>query len=252
VTPRFGHNRRLALQHEVWTSLGRTDPDWAVLTAPERRAGGWGEDLEAFYGSGREAVEACLALASLAAYDRALDYGCGTGRLSIALAARFSRVTAVDISPAMLEVLVDRAAARGFTNISTATPRDMPTHEDHDFAISLLVLQHIESRRGIGRAIAEIAGSLRSGGVAVIELAARPRTIRARVQPKLRVYRTLRAFGVSAAALHRAGFSGICMTTMPDRRARKAFEREGLEVTGRVSQHDAGHHYTRWILRKAP
>jgi SAM-dependent methyltransferase len=44
---------------------------------------------------------------------RLLDLGCGTGRLSIAFAARGHRVVGVDLSPFMLEVARDKAAAAG-------------------------------------------------------------------------------------------------------------------------------------------
>src|SRR5215203_5372375 len=43
--------------------------------------------------------------------------GAGTGRFSLAAARRFGQVTAVDISPAMLEFLRVRAAAAAVTNL---------------------------------------------------------------------------------------------------------------------------------------
>lgn len=50
-------------------------------------------------------------LAELAGLDGTLvDLGAGTGRLAVAAAPRFRRVVAVDVSPAMQEVLRDRAA----------------------------------------------------------------------------------------------------------------------------------------------
>jgi ubiquinone/menaquinone biosynthesis C-methylase UbiE len=46
-----------------------------------------------------------------------VDLGAGTGRFALAAARRFGQVTAVDISPAMLEFLRQRAAAAGATNL---------------------------------------------------------------------------------------------------------------------------------------
>jgi SAM-dependent methyltransferase len=46
-----------------------------------------------------------------------VDLGAGTGRFALAAARRFGQVTAVDISPAMLELLRDRAAAAGVANL---------------------------------------------------------------------------------------------------------------------------------------
>jgi ubiquinone/menaquinone biosynthesis C-methylase UbiE len=47
-----------------------------------------------------------------------VDLGAGTGRFALAAARRFGQVTAVDISPAMLEFLRRRAAAAAVTNVT--------------------------------------------------------------------------------------------------------------------------------------
>jgi SAM-dependent methyltransferase len=47
----------------------------------------------------------------------ALDVGCGTGALALPLAERIRRVTALDFSPAMLDLLRRRAAERGLRNV---------------------------------------------------------------------------------------------------------------------------------------
>jgi ubiquinone/menaquinone biosynthesis C-methylase UbiE len=47
-----------------------------------------------------------------------VDLGAGTGRFALAAARRFGQVTAVDISPAMLEYLRDRAATAAVTNLA--------------------------------------------------------------------------------------------------------------------------------------
>lgn len=47
----------------------------------------------------------------------ALDYGCGTGLLTLALAPRVRRVAAVDSSRGMLDVLAKKAAAAGVSNV---------------------------------------------------------------------------------------------------------------------------------------
>ncbi|WP_433181109.1 class I SAM-dependent methyltransferase [Actinoallomurus sp. CA-150999] len=45
------------------------------------------------------------------------DLGAGTGRFALAAARRFGHVTAVDVSPAMVEFLTDRAAEAGVRNL---------------------------------------------------------------------------------------------------------------------------------------
>jgi ubiquinone/menaquinone biosynthesis C-methylase UbiE len=60
---------------------------------------------------------AVLAAHSLDETSTVVDLGAGTGRFALAAARRFGQVTAVDISPAMLELLRDRAAAAGVANL---------------------------------------------------------------------------------------------------------------------------------------
>jgi SAM-dependent methyltransferase len=60
---------------------------------------------------------AILAAHGLDATSTVVDLGAGTGRFALAAARRFRQVTAVDISPAMLEVLRLRAAAAGVANL---------------------------------------------------------------------------------------------------------------------------------------
>ena len=57
-------------------------------------------------------------LARLWPGDTVLDIGAGTGRWSIPMAKVRKKVTALDASPGMLEVLREKAAAEKVTNIN--------------------------------------------------------------------------------------------------------------------------------------
>src|SRR6187431_1600952 len=96
---------RLASLKRHWERLGRDDPFWAVLTDPAKRDGAW--DLEQFYRSGVDELAAVLqhagALGINVSRERALDFGCGAGRMTQAMAAAFERADGVDISRSMLE-----------------------------------------------------------------------------------------------------------------------------------------------------
>jgi SAM-dependent methyltransferase len=247
VDPAASRDRR---QRDVWSSLGAADPDWGVLTVRDRRYGGWEGDLSEFYESGEGAIAECVALAGPSSMGRALDYGAGTGRLSFALARRFDDVSAVDISPGMLATLTARAAAAGITNITALGPSTLTDSRDHDFAVSLLVLQHLPTFGAIDEAIGMIAGTLRTGAPAVIELPERINMLRARLQPRFHAYRLLRALGVSHERLHRAGFSGISMLCVKAPQAEKMFARHGLTVIDRVVGHDPDYDYVRWVVRR--
>ena len=60
---------------------------------------------------------AVLAAHGLDATSTVVDLGAGTGRFSLAAARRFGQVIAVDISPAMVRWLRDRAAEAGVANL---------------------------------------------------------------------------------------------------------------------------------------
>ncbi|HTW21832.1 MAG TPA: class I SAM-dependent methyltransferase [Mycobacteriales bacterium] len=237
-------------QEEVWSSLGADDPDWAVLTVRDRRHRGWEDDLSEFYETGEAAVSECLELARPTGAARALDYGAGTGRLSFALAKRFAHVTAVDISPGMRKTLNERAAAAGITNVTTVAPSEVDEHGEHDFAVSLLVLQHLPDLQAVDAAVGVIAGALRPGGVAVIELPERVKTWRARIQPRFRAYRLLRTLGWSHQRLHRRGLSGISMLVVPAPQAERLLVGNGLQVLTHATSGDDGYDYARWVVRR--
>jgi len=90
----------------TWEKLGRRDPFWAVLTLRRCKHNRW--EPEAFFETGRREVEEALAyvrgLGVELRFGRALDFGCGVGRLCRALGERFDEVVGVDIAASMLDV----------------------------------------------------------------------------------------------------------------------------------------------------
>jgi len=132
---------------EVWQSLGEQDADWAVASQPSRQYGGWADHLEDFYATGRERVEEALALIPEIPRGKALDWGSGTGRLSFTLAESFGSVTCVDISTSMQATLRERALDRGIENLDLVRVDDFDGDASHDFALSLITLQHWPSSR---------------------------------------------------------------------------------------------------------
>jgi ubiquinone/menaquinone biosynthesis C-methylase UbiE len=92
-----------------------------------------------------ETQERVLAdFARVAAGDRVLDVGTGTGRAALALAARGASVTGVDASDEMLKVAAERAAARGIpVEFRPADAHALPFDDRaFDVVVSLRVLMH--------------------------------------------------------------------------------------------------------------
>jgi len=109
-----------------------------------------------------ELFERVLALGRFTA-GRALDVGCGTGRISAALAARGVKVWGVDPAPGMLEVA--RARVPRGVGLKEGTAEALPFRDGwFDAAVCWLTV-HLMDRQ---RAFAELARVLSPGGRLVI------------------------------------------------------------------------------------
>lgn len=149
-----------------WQELASREPYFAVLTEEKYRNERLTEDARReFFASGEADVEQLFILirshvAPEFAPRTALDFGCGVGRLTAALTRRVERVFGFDVAPAMLEL------ARAHVPDATFAA-DLPDVE-LDLVISLLVFQHIPTRRGM-RYFHELLTGLAPGGVAAIQ-----------------------------------------------------------------------------------
>ena len=82
----------------------------------------------------------------------ALEYGCGTGLLSFALQSDLGQITLADTSQGMLDVLGEKIAAAGVTNMRPARldlSTDSLPAERYDLTYSLMTLHHIEDAKDI-------------------------------------------------------------------------------------------------------
>ena len=160
-----------------WTRLGAEDPLWAVHVAPDKRGGGWSADD--FLALGRADVagsrDRLAELGLPTTWDRVLDFGCGAGRLSQALAAHAGEVVGLDVSAPMLETArsLDRSGGR-CTFVLSEHPdlRGFPD-DAFDLVYTERVLQHLP-RTVLENYLAEFLRVLRSGGVAVLHCPTRP------------------------------------------------------------------------------
>jgi SAM-dependent methyltransferase len=159
-----------------WEALGTDDPLWAVLATPDRRHGRW--DPEAFLATGRDEVAAVFThlgdLGLAPTEGRALDFGCGAGRLTIALADRVDSAVGVDISEPMLAKARELDTANRCTFVRNDRP-DLARFDDASFDIvmSSLVLQHLPASLARGY-LAELVRVLRPGGALIVQLATAP------------------------------------------------------------------------------
>jgi len=174
-----------------WDAFGHQDPLWAILTDPARKGGKW--DLEEFFQLGELEVAEVLQQAAnqgIAIHrGRALDFGCGVGRLTQALGRRFEESWDVDIAPSMIRLarLHNRHAERCRYELNPAP--DLRLFADHtfDFIYSSLTLQHMRPRYA-KRYLKEFLRVLSPGGCLVFRL---PSELRRPHSPFQRVARCL-------------------------------------------------------------
>ncbi len=151
-----------------WNELGKDDPFWVVLTDPTKKGGKW--DPADFFQTGRDEVKASLAkLASRGTQvrrGRALDFGCGVGRLSQALSEEFEEVHGVDISPSMIGHATRFNRFPGKCNYHVNNRSDLTLFPDNhfDFIFTMITLQHIEPPYGLAY-IQDFVRVLKPGGV---------------------------------------------------------------------------------------
>lgn len=163
--------------NETWRRLGAEEPYFGVLTSEKFRRNNFNDALkEEFLQTGEKHVEEALAQSKRVFGDglrlgRALDFGCGVGRLTMPLARRFEGVTAVDISPAMIEEARKNCSERGIENVTFVLSDDRLSQVEgaYDFINAYIVFEHIEAGRGL-RLIGLLLGLLAPGGVAAIDL----------------------------------------------------------------------------------
>lgn len=152
----------------TWENYAQGDPKEAILT---RDGGHKWADADEFYLTGPDDVERLLG-APLSGYDergepydnrveRALDFGCGIGRLTFPLLGYAKQVIGMDISPTMLEharkYIVPPAS---FVLCGEILPAFA---QGFDLIISYLVFQHAPWSV-VSRQLHYLAGLLNPGG----------------------------------------------------------------------------------------
>jgi len=129
-----------------WEEIGRLNPYFGVLTDPKFLTENLNDEARTeFFQSGRDTVHGQLALLQRRfpgfEPNSALDFGCGVGRLTLALGEVTGDAVGIDISASML------AEARRQAPDTVVFGKDLP-ERTFDWILSLIVFQHIPPERG--------------------------------------------------------------------------------------------------------
>jgi SAM-dependent methyltransferase len=158
-----------------WEAFAAREPHFAVLTDPRfLRANLTPEHEHEFFASGEAVVSWMLGvidagLSPQFAPMSTLEYGCGVGRLALPLARRPGSVTAVDRSPAMLDLAQREAERRGLGHIVFQTDAQLFAAPR---AFDLVVCYHVLQRmpRSDGKALLRrLIDLVAPGGVGVFQ-----------------------------------------------------------------------------------
>jgi SAM-dependent methyltransferase len=162
---------------KTWEWYGDKDPYYGVLTDDSFRVGNLTlERKAAFFESGQKHITQLLAELEAAQFSvgksKALDFGCGVGRLIIPLARAFESVVGVDVSEGMLKESAKNISEIGLQNIRLVLSDDQLSAldgEEFDLVHSFIVLQHISYERGLD-IFRRLLDLVKPGGVACLHV----------------------------------------------------------------------------------
>jgi SAM-dependent methyltransferase len=237
----FSHHAQSHHAGSPWEKFAQEDPYSYILTSLH------GGDAGEFWRSGERTVQSEL-LPLLQFYEvrpgRALEVGCGIGRLVVPLSRHFEEVIGVDIAQNMVHRAASYAADNGLRNVSFRAihgPVDLISQTPYDgtcdFVYSLLVFQHIPDFWMIDGYLNAVAVLLHEKGLAYLQFDTRPDTAAYRFKTLLPDFLLPRFW--------RRGIRRIRRT--PDE-LEYAMRSAGLEIVGELSPYTA---YHRYILRRA-
>lgn len=180
-------DERLAIHRDVWDELGRLDPLWAILSLPEMQGRRW--SLTDFMKNGEREVALLFhrlqQLGTSIAAHSAIDFGCGVGRVTQALARRFDHVLGIDISPTMVDIATRINRYPDVVNYAVNLAEDLAlvSSRSSDLVYSNIVLQHIPSDLATGY-IREFFRVLSTDGIAVFQVPShRPSPEEVKIRP---------------------------------------------------------------------
>jgi SAM-dependent methyltransferase len=189
----------LAAHRRDWEELATIDAKWSVLTGPGKR-NAW-EDSE-FFATGeceiRQLLQTLQGFGYPKLFKSALDFGCGVGRLTQALSQTFENTWGVDISARMLEQAKANVPRASF--VLNDTSHLSFADGAFDLVYTAMVLQHLPHPRFIVAYIGEFLRVIGSRGIAVFHVPTYVELIH-RVQPRRRLYTSLRACGMDPGKL---------------------------------------------------
>ncbi len=157
-----------------WEKVGKSEPYWGVLTFEKyKRKNLTFTSRQEFFRSGEEYVKHLFEIISLH-FDKdfhpslGIDFGCGVGRITIPLSKRCKEVIGIDVSMSMIEEAKRNCVFFNATNVRFGNDLSK-IKQKADFVVTALVLQHVESEKGL-QLFGSLIDLLNPTGIACIEV----------------------------------------------------------------------------------
>jgi len=161
-----------------WEKWGQRDPYFGVLTDPKFRSGNLDSGTKAeFFATGGQHVARVMGkihkfIDSDFKPELALDFGCGTGRVTVAMAEIARKVVGIDISDSMLKEAEANCRALNVENTEFYKSDDRLSAIQKfkfDFIHTFIVLQHIPVDR-VRVIFSQLLHLMKDGAVGAIHL----------------------------------------------------------------------------------
>ena len=157
-----------------WEEFAEIDKKWSILTDPQKKYNKWRD--KDFFQTGDLEVGKLLELIKSKNLgikkERALDFGCGVGRTTQALAKYFNEAYGVDISEKMILAAKDIHRKNKKLIFSQNRKNNLKCFNDNQFDLvfSVIVLQHIPSQEQIKKFLEEFIRVLNPRGILYFQL----------------------------------------------------------------------------------
>jgi ubiquinone/menaquinone biosynthesis C-methylase UbiE len=164
---------QLKRKQKEWDSLGKNDPYWAILSYENKKNNKWGKN-DFFLTGKTEIIDLFEKIKDksipLHTY-RALDFGCGIGRLTQPLAKYFEYTYGVDISPSMIKLARKINKNKNRCKYVLINEDNLKHFNDDyfDFIYSNITLQHIKPKYS-KKYIKEFLRILAPGGLLIFQI----------------------------------------------------------------------------------
>ncbi len=156
-----------------WEEFAKKDPLWAILPIPEKKDNRW--KIDDLYQTGHAEIDSVMnylkGLNLNIEFNRALDFGCGVGRLTQALCKYFEECIGIDIALGMLQIARGHNKYRERCSYILNCTSDLRIFKNDvfDFIYSNIVFQHLPPKLTLGY-IKDFLRVIKKNGVIIFQV----------------------------------------------------------------------------------